>query len=339
MGVSLYGVIIGTMFFLSRRFASLLNPGGGCTIFGISSAAVNLEARLSALWSRSFSSSKRSACWMWRCFDLSRSTSNPKFNLWLIASNKLMCSLQASRSTGATERLSFKFFSCCWCCENIDSHLDWIGWTARSICILFICSVREFKDIPKFWGSAFWWYCWSRPLGPWGCWSRCVLAFCWFCQLIRLNTLLACSQFCCLRAFWNQCCCASFCTSAWFIRCLLNRSPMWCPCWRCFSIAVLPVGLAIISEVGIVVEVPVTISMVSVFFLIIKDRHGGNVGFIRSMVLPKCKFGPFIKLYLRTCVIPQGDSFLRYFLEVTFSFCFSLRRLWPLWFVPLQWLS
>ena len=92
----------------------------------------------------------------------------------------------------------------------------------------------------------------------------------------------------------------------------------------------MPVGLAIISEVGIVVEVPVTISMVSVFFLIIKDRHGGNVGFIRSMVLPKCKFGPFIKLYLRTCVIPQGDSFLRYFLEVTFSFCFSLRRLWPL---------
>jgi hypothetical protein len=52
----------------------------------------------------------------------------------------------------------------------------------------------------------------------------------------------------------------------------------------------LPVGLAIIYEVGIVVEVWVTISMVSVFVLIIKDRHGGNVGYFRSMVLLKCKF-------------------------------------------------
>ncbi len=41
--VSSYGVIIRTMFFLSRRFFSLLNPKGGCTIFGISSAAVNFD--------------------------------------------------------------------------------------------------------------------------------------------------------------------------------------------------------------------------------------------------------------------------------------------------------
>ncbi len=65
----------------------------------------------------------------------------------------------------------------------------------------------------------------------------------------------------------------------------------------------------IVSEVGIVFEVRVTVSTVSVFIFMIKDRHVGNSGFIRAMVLPNCKFGSFIKLYLRIRVIPRGDSF------------------------------
>ncbi len=40
----------------------------------------------------------------------------------------------------------------------------------------------------------------------------------------------------------------------------------------------MPVRLTIVSEIGFVFKVPLTVSTVAVFIDIIKDRHVGNVG-------------------------------------------------------------
>jgi hypothetical protein len=61
-------------------------------------------------------------------------------------------------------------------------------------------------------------------------------------------------------------------------------------CGGCFSVAV---GLAIVSEVAIgpITRVIVLSATVFVVFFVVKDRHFGNFGFIRAMVLPNCYLG------------------------------------------------
>jgi len=299
MNVLSYGAIICTIFFLSRRFISLLKPSGGCTIFGISSAAVNSEARLSAFWSQSFSSSKRIACWMWRCFDRSRLTSNPKFSFWLIASNKLMCDLQATRSTSATERLTLKFFTCCCCCGNIDSCWGWIGWAAKSMCMLFICSVRECRNVPRFLRRSI---------------LVILLVLAHFTLMMLVTVHVGIVQILSSDVVKHIIDLFLVLLVASALEPILSNIILgfglvhsvpaeqvsnMMACWWSFSVAVVPViMIAIVSEVGIVSEVRLSVLTNFLFVRIIKDRHFGSFGVIHVIVLPKYLLEIFYKMML-----------------------------------------
>ncbi len=73
-------------------------------------------------------------------------------------------------------------------------------------------------------------------------------------------------------------------------------------CWGCFSVASGSVGFAIVSEVGIVPVVRVTIlsATIVVGVFIVMDRHCDSFGFIRAMVLPNCEFC-LMKLVTHSC--------------------------------------
>jgi len=67
-------------------------------------------------------------------------------------------------------------------CWHFD-HWQLLGldWVSCQIHVHIVHLLSEgMRDVPKFWGAVFRSYCWSWPIWPWCCWSRCVSALCWF---------------------------------------------------------------------------------------------------------------------------------------------------------------
>ena len=220
-------------------------------------------------------------------------------------------------------------------CWHFD-HWQLLGldWVSCQIHVHIVHLLSEgMRDVPKFWGTVFRSYCWSWPIWPWCCWSRCVSALCWFLSINLFKHVIALLWVLLVASSLEPILSSAILHYGLVHSVALEQVSNMNACKWCFRVAAVPIMIVIVSEVGIVSKVWLSVLTNFFFICVLKDRHFGNFGVIRAIVLPNCWLVIFYKVMIPHLLIPWGNHFWsgKYF-------CFSFWRLWLLCFVQLQWL-